>query len=165
MTAVSGNTGTLTGTADLPTLSDGAYIALSGFSNEENNGVYQVTDAAPTTSAIDVTKLNGDTLVVEGTATVNVDENPVNSPAAIIVNNNSGAPITGNVPGASTSFDFDYSNNVQGGRTGGTAAPITIRAIGTDTAQFVETTGTIVQATGQTFSLVAALERNYSNPA
>lgn len=164
MTAPSGNTGTITGTADLPSLSNGDYIALSGFTNEENNGVYQVTDAAPTTSAIDVTKLNGDTLVVEGTATVNIDENPVNSPAAIVVNNNSGVPISGNVPGASTSFDFDYSNNVQGGRTGSTPAPITLRAIGLDTAQFVETTGTITQATGQTFSLVAALERNYSNP-
>ena len=57
-----------------------------------------------------------------------------------------------------------YDNNVQGGRTSGTNADIVLRAIGLETAQFVEATGTITRATGQVFSLVAALERNYSNP-
>ena len=163
MTAVSGSFATLTGTADLPTVADQDYLAIAGFSDAENNGVFQVTDVAPTTSAIDITKLSGETLVADaGPVTITIDENPVNSPAAIIVNNNSGSPITGTISASSVAFDFDYTNNTQGGRTGNTDAPITIRAIGHDLAQFVETTGTIVEATGQSFSLVAALERNYS---
>ncbi len=165
MTAVSGSFGTITGTADLPSVTDGQYLSINGFPDEVNNGIFQVTDASPTTSAIDVTKVTGETLIADaGPQTITLDENPVNSADAIIVNNNSGSPITGNVPGASVSFDFDYTNNTQGGRTGNTDAEITIRAIGLDTAQFVETTGTIIQDTGQVFSLVAALERNYSNP-
>jgi len=54
--------------------------------------------------------------------------------------------------------------NDQGGRTAGTDADVTIVAIGLDSAQYVLTSGTITRATGQSFSLVAALERNYANP-
>ena len=165
MTAVSGSFGTITGTADLPTVADQDYLNVTGFPDPENNGIFQVTDAAPTTSAIDVTRLDGATLIADaGPQTISLEQNPVNSPDAIIVNNNSGSPITGTISSGSVAFDFDYTNNTQGGRTGNTDAPITIRAIGTDTAQFVETTGTITESTGQSFSLVAALERNYSNP-
>ncbi len=84
---------------------------------------------------------------------------------AILVDDNSGADITGNVDGAaSVSFDFDYDGNSQGGRTPATDAAITIVAIGTAVAQYVVATGTISRAVGQNFSLVAALERNYFNP-
>lgn len=84
---------------------------------------------------------------------------------AIIVDDNSGVDIQGDVDGAtSASFDFDYDGNVQGGRTASTDADITIVAIGTAIAQFVVATGTITRSVGQNFSLVAALERNYSNP-
>jgi hypothetical protein len=96
-----------------------------------------------------------------------VDENPIDSPDAIIVRNNSGAQITGTIAGAPTfAFDYDYDNNDQGERVAGQGdAAIIIRAIGFSTAQFVETTGTITRATGQSFSLVSALERNYLNAA
>ena len=87
------------------------------------------------------------------------------SSGAVTVNDASGTPIEGNVSGqASISFDFDYDGNVQGGRTAGTDADVTIVAIGLDTAQFVVATGTITRSTGINFSLVSALERNYSNP-
>ena len=46
-----------------------------------------------------------------------------------------------------------------------TDADIVIRAIGEDTAAFVEVFGTITRATGLTFSVVAPLERNFTNPA
>lgn len=164
MTAVSGSAGTITGTADLPTLSSGEYIQVLSFPDSENNGIFQVT-GSPTTSSVDVIRVDGGTLLADaGPQTIQIRENPINSPSALLVNDNGGSPITGNVPGASVAFDFDYTNNTQGGRTGGTDAEVTIRAIGLDLAQFVETTGTIAQATGQTFSLVAALERNYENP-
>lgn len=85
---------------------------------------------------------------------------------AVLVDNNSGVDIAGTVSGnTSINFDFDYDNNVQGGRTAGTDADVTIVAIGQGTAQYVVATGTITRATGLNFSLVAPLERNYSNPA
>lgn len=61
-------------------------------------------------------------------------------------------------------WDFDYTNNVQGGRTGDSDAPVTIIGLGLNNAQYVRTTGTIQKATGQNFSLVSALERNFSDP-
>jgi hypothetical protein len=82
---------------------------------------------------------------------------------AVLVNDNSGTPISGTVTGSTVSFDFDYDGNNQGGRTPGTDADVTIVAIGLGTAQYVAATGTITRATGLNFSLVAALERNYAN--
>lgn len=84
---------------------------------------------------------------------------------AIIVNNSSGTPITGNISGqSSVSFTYDYDGNVQrGAASAGTDAPVTIVAIGLNTAQFVLTTGSITRSKGLNFSLVSALERNYSN--
>jgi len=88
-----------------------------------------------------------------------------NSGSAILVDDNSGTDISGTVGGASSvTFDFDYDGNTQGGRTAGTDANVTIVAVGLSGAQHVIATGTITRATGQNFSLVAPLERNYSNP-
>lgn len=84
---------------------------------------------------------------------------------AVLANDNSGTPISGNVSGqASISFDFDYDGNTQGGRTAGTDADVTIVALGLDSAQYVLAEGTITRATGITFVLTSALERNYANP-
>ena len=84
---------------------------------------------------------------------------------AILVDNNAGVDIAGDVSGASSvSFDYDYDGNVQGGRTAGTDAAITLVGSGLGTAQYVKATGTIVRSNANNFSLVAALERNYSNP-
>lgn len=87
------------------------------------------------------------------------------SGSAILVDDESGADISGTISGNSTiSFDFDYDGNTQGGRTAGTDANVTVVAIGLNTAQFVSATATIGRSTGQNISLVAPLERNYSNP-
>lgn len=84
---------------------------------------------------------------------------------AVIVNDAGATPITGNVSAQpSVSFTFDYDGNVQGGRTPGTDAAVTIVAIGLTTAQFVITTGLIQRSKANNFSLVSSLERNYSNP-
>ena len=84
---------------------------------------------------------------------------------ALIVEDNDGVPITGNISGQpSVSFTFDYDGNNQGGRTPGTDANVVIVAIGLQTAQFVSVNATIGRAVGQQFSLVSNLERNYSNP-
>jgi len=85
---------------------------------------------------------------------------------AIIVDNNAGVDIAGNVSGnPSIAFDFDYDGNVQRGvGSDGSDAPITIVAIGLSDAQYVVTTGIIERKVGQNYSLVAAKERNYANP-
>jgi hypothetical protein len=84
--------------------------------------------------------------------------------SAIIVDDNSGTDISGNISGASSvAFDFDYDGNTQGGRTAGTDANVTVVAIGLDTAQYVSATATLTRATGQNISLVAPLERNFDN--
>jgi hypothetical protein len=87
------------------------------------------------------------------------------TPGAILVNDNSGSPISGDVGGnASIGIDFDYDGNTQGGRTAGTDAAVTVVAIGTDDAQYVVAEAVITRASGQNITLVAPLERNYSNP-
>lgn len=85
---------------------------------------------------------------------------------AIIVKDSLNADITGNISAQpSVSFTYDYDGNVQrGAASAGTNAPVTIVAIGLTKAQFVITTGQITRAKGISFSLVSALERNYSNP-
>lgn len=151
--------------ANLPTVAQNDYVRLTDMSNPENNGIWVVTDATPTASQFDARKIDGATVVDEGAASHPLDQNPIDSPQAILVNDNGGTPITGAVPGGgSVAFDFDYDNNAQGGRTPGSDAAIVIRAIGLETAQFAETFGTITRTTGLSFSVVAPLERNYQNP-
>ena len=83
---------------------------------------------------------------------------------AIITQNDVLADIAGTVSSAQLNYNYAYSANVQrGAGSGGTDAPVTIVAIGLNTAQYVLATGTITN-TGLTASLVAALERNFSNP-
>lgn len=169
ITGASGSTGTLSSATDaLPALAVNDYVNVTGFADAENNGIYQIDSvASPLGSSYGVTKVDNETLVNATATAINVDENPIDSPDAIIVNSASTfspLPITGTVVGSSVSFDFDYDGNSQGGRTSGTDAAIVIRAIGLNTAQFAEVSGTITRATGLSFSLVSALERNYSNP-
>jgi len=148
------------------------YINVGGFSADSRlNGIYRVVSVTDQTTggfvAYKVALPDGVALTAEtaGAGAVFFDENPIDSPDALIVNNNSGTPITGNISGAANfAFDFDYDNNAQGERVAGQGnAAITIRAIGFNSAQFVETSGTITRATGQSFTLVSALERNYLN--
>lgn len=161
--APSGDTYVLTGT--LPNLAVDDYIRIGGFVDAANNGIFIVV--IETTPSVNYTIRRADGAnvgIVETNQTVSVDQNPVDSPDAIIVNDNGGSPIEGTIGGPSTAFDFDYDNNVQGGRTFGEDADIVIRALGEDVAAFVEVFGTITRATGLSFSLVAPLERNFTNP-
>jgi hypothetical protein len=84
---------------------------------------------------------------------------------AILVEDADGNSISGTVDGnSSISFTFAYDSNEQGGRTKEEDADVTVVAIGLDTAQFVKATSTLTRSTANNVSLVAALERNYSNP-
>ena len=167
LTAITGSDATITCTAQFPTVVNGEYINLTGFTDPNNNGVYLVINFT-SSSSIDVQAYDSTlTLTAEGPVSGNVDENPIDSPDAIVVNSDSTfspLPITGLVLAASVSYDYDYDGNNQGGRTPATDANVAVRAIGTDVAQFVETTGTIQRSTTNDFTLVAPLERNFNNP-
>jgi len=85
---------------------------------------------------------------------------------AILVQDNDDANMTDTIDGlSSVTLSFDYDGNVQrGAASAGDDAPITVVGIGLNTAQFVKATGTITRSTANSVSLVASLERNYSNP-
>lgn len=85
---------------------------------------------------------------------------------AIIVNDNTGNPLTGSVTASDVPFTYDYDFNVQrGNASSGSPAPITVVALGLSSAQWISAEFTITRATGLTFPVNAAQERNYSNPA
>ncbi len=65
--------------------------------------------------------------------------------------------------GSSYQFSYAYDSDTTGGRTVSTETDIVVVAIGLATGQYVKAEGTITTS-GATVSLVAPLERNYSNP-
>ena len=169
VTASAGATMTLTnaGSYNFTTEhTNGDFIKLSGFTNPENDGQYEITDAGITSTTMDLTKrFNADGPIDETAgASVSIDKNPIDSDDAIVVNDNSGTPITGTIGGTTIPFDFDYDNNVQGGRTAATTANIVVRVLGTDVAVNAEASSSITRATGLSVSVTAPLERNYLNP-
>ena len=160
----SGSGYSLTGT--LPNMAVNDYIRISGFVEPENNGLFRVTVETTPSADYDVIRVDGQAVgIAETNQTVNIDENPYNSPDAIIVQNNSGSDIVGSAATAQVAFDYDYDNNSQGGRTTETAVCV-LKAIGLETGQYVEVTGLqITRATGLSFSATSPLERNYANAA
>jgi len=80
---------------------------------------------------------------------------------AVTVNDADGNPIQGTISGASISFTFDYDGNVQGGRSSGTDADVTIVAGNPGSAKPVVVQGTITRSKGISFSLVAEQDRAY----
>jgi hypothetical protein len=141
------------------------YIKLSGFTAAVDNGVWRAT-ANGTANSVALTKVDGATVTNETAGnTITVDENPFDSAGAIIVKDNSTVDITGTITAASRAFDFDYTNNVQGGRTGNTEAPVTVVAQGLPLSEWVSVESTITQGTGINISVTANDERNYANPA
>ena len=86
---------------------------------------------------------------------------------AILVNDNSGTDISGNISGsASVSYDYDYDGNIQRGvGSDGSDVPVTLVAIGLDTAQYVVVTGTISRSKNNNFIMVSSDELTYTNPA
>ena len=86
---------------------------------------------------------------------------------AILVEDASAVPMADSVGGqAQIVRTFAYDSNVQrGSGSDGANAPVTVVAIGLGTGQFVTATATIERSVTNSVALVAALERNYENPA
>ena len=151
--------------SNLPVLVANDYINVAGFAGSANNGLFVVVTVNVSTSDYTIRRIDGANVgAAESAVAITVEDNPIDTPDAIIVDDNAGADIAGNIVSASIAFDFDYDNNVQGGRTAATDANIRIRAIGLELGQFAETDGILIRAVGLAFSVVAGLERNYDNP-
>jgi hypothetical protein len=80
---------------------------------------------------------------------------------AITVDDNTPADIAGTISAASIPFTFDYDANVQGGRTAGTDAAVTIIAGNPGYAKPVVATGTISRSKGISITLTAEADRAY----
>lgn len=166
VTSSSGATATLTSsTTDFTTnFTNGDYIEIDGFTATEDNGIFQVNGAV-TANSMPVRKVNGETLSDEAAGnSINLDADPYDSPDAVVVNDNSATPITGQITAKSIAFDFDYDNNNQGGRSAGTDAPVAVIAQGKDGSQWVDGLFTITRNTGLSFPLNANDDLVYNNP-
>jgi len=165
ISGASGANATLNTTGGDFDIGAGDYFIISGFlTNPDNNGV-KVATGTPTNTAVDYTDALGNTQINESAGdSVTVDEKPFDTESAIVVNNNAASPIEGQITVASQSFDFDYDNNVQGGRTSGTDAPVVIVAQGLNLAEWVFAEFTITRTTGLSFPVNAPDELTYLNP-
>ena len=80
---------------------------------------------------------------------------------AITVKDKDGVDIAGTISSGSISWTFDYSNNVQGGRTASTDADVVIVAGNAGSAKPVVVYGTITQAKGISFTCTAEQDRGF----
>lgn len=171
------------GAGDVKGKTANALLKFVGDTLVTSNGVFIEDFATADINAIEFYDVGGVKRIYPFVAagTINFNENLVNdtdaiyrmyftagfgTAAAILVEDKDDIAISGSVSGVATkAFSFDYDGNVQGGRSAGTDANVTIVAIGLDTGQYVKATGTIGRSNANSFSLVSALERNYTNPA
>jgi hypothetical protein len=153
--------------ADFSNIAQDDHFYVSGFStNPANNGLKKATGNGVTLS-VAYTDTLGRTQVDETAGdSVTVEEKPFDSVDAIVVQDESGpSNIEGQITQQNISFDFDYDNNVQGGRDAGEDAPVVIVAQGLEDSEWIFAEFTITANTGLSFPVNAPDERTYLNPA
>lgn len=146
-------------------LSVNDYIRVDGLTagNAAANGVYQITAETTPGQTWSVTRYDGADATNVTSTTANIDQNPIDSPDAIIVQDNVPANVTG-LASADYQFNYDFDGNTQGGRVVSTDTFVVARAIGLSTAQFIQSTvQTISSGTPLTIVLTASGELNYVN--
>jgi hypothetical protein len=80
---------------------------------------------------------------------------------AVTVNDATGNPIAGTITAGVINFTFDYTGNVQGGRTGGTDAAVTVVAGNAGQGKPVVATGLLTASKSISISLVSEKDRSY----
>lgn len=80
---------------------------------------------------------------------------------AVVVNDKDGNPIQGAISSASIAFTFDYTNNTQGGYTGGTNRNVTLVWGNPNSAKPGISTGTITQSKAISIASVAETDPSY----
>jgi len=161
-----------------PTLVTTEGVYIDSFNSADNNDITLTTIANGTGLASTVSfpfkaqiTINfGQNLQDDGNAKyylffANAGGNLFGTSNAIIVQDAEDpvANIAGDVSGSgSVSRSFDYTNNTQGNRTGGTDANVVGVAIGLVNSQYVKAEGVIQESVTNSLSLSSALERNYT---
>lgn len=80
---------------------------------------------------------------------------------AVTVNNALGVPIAGTITSASIAFTYDYTGNVQGGRTGNTDAAVTLVLGNAGKSKPVVVTGTLTASKAISLAATGETERSY----
>jgi hypothetical protein len=167
ITGSSGSDATIDWSADaglLDHLANNDYFYMDGFTAAGDNGLWQIT-GTPSSNTVTATKQDGATAVDEAASnSITGNLNPFESPLATIVKDDGATDMDAQITAASIAWDFDYTNNVQGGRTANQDAPCTLVAIAKDGAEWILANFTITAATGITVPVNAGDERNYENP-
>lgn len=164
ITAGTGAVGTFASTGQFPATIDagvGGYVRISGLTGADTpmNGVYQVT-ALTSTSLWSVRRWDNATIVTTAGEAGFIDEHAIDTPDALIVNDNVPAAVSG-LASADYGFSFDFDGNVQGGRVVSTDTFVVARALGIGTAQFIQSSvQTIQTGTPLTIVLTASNELN-----
>lgn len=179
---------TLTGFASTPVLSvqnpegldkdtdANAYFRVTGATNVGNNTIWKITgQSGIDSSSFSAITLDNDYVPVNETISGGTIRNhPINSPGAVLIDSagetaeNTGTVSTLDPANLQTEryvFSYAYDNNTQKDRLVSTDVAVSIRALGLETGSWVETTGTISKIDNNAFSVVSAVERNYSDPA
>ncbi len=151
----------------------GSGVIIEGFDTNDTNRLtfYDNTNTARNFPFVATLTINfGANLIADASAKywvffTSVPDGDYGTADAIVVDDNDGIDMSGNVSAASSvTLTFDYDNNIQGSRTPAENAAVTVIGIGLATGQYVSATTTITRSTSNSVSLVAALERNYQNP-
>ncbi len=154
-------------------LSAGRYFKLTGASNDNNNQIWKVLTVTDSTRFSAITF--DDLPAVNATSFAgSIRTRPINSPDAVLIDsagtsvenaggiNSTLAPA--NLSAGVYTFEYDYDGNTQYDRVISTNVPIVIRALGLSNGSFVELTGVnITRSTTNSYSVISAVERNYSN--
>lgn len=146
-------------------LSVNDYIRVSGLTGGDAvaNGIYQITTETTPGASWAVERYDGADATNVTVTTADVDQNPVDSPDAIIVQDNTPVNIEG-LSSADVQVNYDFDGNTQGGRTVSTDTFVVARAIGLGGAQFIQSgVQTITSGTPLTIVLTASGELNYVN--
>ncbi len=154
-------------------LSANRYFKLTGATNDNNNQVWKVSFVWDSSRFSAVTF--DDLPAANATSFAgSIRTRPINSPDAVlvdsagtIVENTGGITSTlapANLSTGTYTFEYDYDGNTQYDRVISTNVPIVIRALGLSNGSFVELTGVnITRSTTNSYSVISAVERNYSN--
>ena len=167
ISAAAGNTAVLNSTLiDLSIFGTGDYFVLTGFTNPVNNGIMRATAPGTTGSVAFEKPRNITDVLIDETAgpTVNVDDDPFDTDDAVIVNDDTGTPITGTIIQVNEPFTFAYDTNVQGNRVTAVDAPVTIAASGLNDSKQAIASFTIPRQTGLSFPVNLLDESVYNNP-
>lgn len=150
----------------------GAGVIVEGISSSDINSITfydnNVTLTAREYPKQSAGKLNFNSALVGGYyrlyfTTLPGASNDYGEANAVTVDDAAGADIAGTISGAAVDFTFDYTNNVQGGRTGNADAGVTLVAGRPGFAKPVVATGTITDSKSISITATAEQDRAYTS--